>query len=56
MFLESIGKNLFLKESKRFDERIYFILDEFVRFGKFSFLLEMLVLSRSYGVVLFYII
>ncbi|MCQ2933752.1 type IV secretory system conjugative DNA transfer family protein [Helicobacter pylori] len=55
VLLESIGKNLLLKESKRFDERIYFILDEFVRFGKLSFLLEMPALSRSYGVVLLYI-
>ncbi|GAA8903845.1 hypothetical protein HpEKA32_07570 [Helicobacter pylori] len=55
VLLESIGKNLLLKESKRFDERIYFILDEFVRFGELSFLLEMPALSRSYGVVLLYI-
>ncbi|MFC3848094.1 type IV secretory system conjugative DNA transfer family protein [Helicobacter baculiformis] len=49
--LESIAKNLLLEESKKPDERIYFILDEFVRFGKLPFLLEMPALCRSYNVV-----
>lgn len=51
ILLESIAKNLLLRESKKPDERIYFILDEFVRFGKLEFLLEMPALCRSYGVV-----
>lgn len=55
ILLESIAKNLLLKESKKENERIYFILDEFVRFGKLEFLLEMPALSRSYGVVVLFI-
>ncbi|AFI04128.1 type IV secretory system conjugative DNA transfer family protein [Helicobacter cetorum] len=55
VLLESIGKNLLLRESKKFNERVYFILDEFVRFGKLPFLLEMPALSRSYGVVIMFI-
>lgn len=55
ILLESIGKNLLLKESKKPEERIYFVLDEFVRFGKLEFLLEMPALSRSYGVVVLFI-
>ncbi|WRG44251.1 type IV secretory system conjugative DNA transfer family protein [Helicobacter pylori] len=55
ILLESIAKNLLLKESKRFEERVYLFLDEFVRFGKLPFLLEMPALSRSYGVVLIFI-
>lgn len=55
ILLESIAKNLLLKESKKESERIYFILDEFVRFGKLEFLLEMPALSRSYGVVVLFI-
>ncbi|WP_050545532.1 type IV secretory system conjugative DNA transfer family protein [Helicobacter pylori] len=55
ILLESIAKNLLLKESKKFEERVYLFLDEFVRFGKLPFLLEMPALSRSYGVVLLYI-
>lgn len=51
ILLESIAKNLLLRESKKESERIYFILDEFVRFGKLPFLLEMPALCRSYGVV-----
>ncbi|CCB80697.1 conjugal transfer protein (traG) [Helicobacter bizzozeronii CIII-1] len=49
--LESIAKNLLIEESKKPNERIYFILDEFVRFGKLPFLLEMPALCRSYNVV-----
>ncbi|EMR56177.1 type IV secretory system Conjugative DNA transfer family protein [Helicobacter pylori CCHI 33] len=44
-----------MKESKKFEERVYLFLDEFVRFGKLPFLLEMPALSRSYGVVLIFI-
>lgn len=55
ILLESISKNLLLRESKKEDERVYFILDEFVRFGKLEFLLEMPALSRSYGVVVLFI-
>ncbi|MFP6092643.1 type IV secretory system conjugative DNA transfer family protein [Helicobacter pylori] len=39
----------------KFEERVYLFLDEFVRFGKLPFLLEMPALSRSYGVVLIFI-
>ncbi|WP_390572820.1 TraG/TraD/VirD4 family protein, partial [Helicobacter pylori] len=53
--LESSAKNFFLKEIKKFDKRVYLFLDEFVRFGKLPFLLEMPALSRSYGVVLIFI-
>ncbi|WQV99092.1 type IV secretory system conjugative DNA transfer family protein [Helicobacter pylori] len=55
ILLESIAKNLLLKESKKFEERVYLFLDEFVRFGKLPFLLEMPALSRSYDVVLIFI-
>ena len=55
VLLESIAKNLMIKESKSPDERIYLILDEFIRFGKMPFLLEMPALCRSYGVVPLYI-
>ncbi|MGL2413795.1 type IV secretory system conjugative DNA transfer family protein [Helicobacter pylori] len=55
ILLESIAKNLLLKESKKFEERVYLFLDKFVRFGKLPFLLEMPALSRSYGVVLIFI-
>ncbi|PAF49438.1 hypothetical protein BKH41_01875 [Helicobacter sp. 12S02232-10] len=55
ILLESIAKNLLTKESKDPNERIYFILDEFVRFGKLQFLLEMPALCRSYGIVGLYI-
>ncbi len=47
--------NISLEESKKFEERVYLFLDEFVRFGKLPFLLEMPALSRSYGVVLIFI-
>ncbi|PAF53014.1 hypothetical protein BKH42_08140 [Helicobacter sp. 13S00482-2] len=55
ILLESIAKNLLLKESTKPDERVYFILDEFVRFKKLEFLLEMPALCRSYGVVVLFI-
>ncbi len=50
-FLESIAKNLMVKESSKPEERIFIIADEFVRFGKLPFLLEMSALCRSYNVV-----
>lgn len=55
IFLESIGKNLLLKENKNPDKFVYLILDEFIRFGKLEFLMEMPALCRSYGVVPIYI-
>lgn len=55
VLLESIAKNLLTRESKKESERIYFILDEFVRFGKMEFLIEMPALCRSYGIVPIYI-
>ncbi len=51
VILESIAKNLLTNESSKREERIYMILDEFVRFGKLPFLLEMPALCRSYNVV-----
>ncbi|GAA7997372.1 type IV secretory system conjugative DNA transfer family protein [Helicobacter pylori] len=51
VILESIAKNLLTNESSKKEERIYMILDEFVRFGKLPFLLEMPTLCRSYNVV-----
>lgn len=55
VLLESIAKNLMTRESKKPSERIYLVLDEFIRFGKMPFLLEMPALCRSYGVVPLYI-
>lgn len=55
ILLESIAKNLMIKESKKFDERIYLFLDEFIRFGKLPFLLEMPALCRSYNLVPIYV-
>lgn len=55
VLLESIAKNLMTRESKKQSERIYLVLDEFIRFGKMPFLLEMPALCRSYGIVPLYI-
>lgn len=55
ILLESIAKNLLTRESKGLDERIYFLLDEFVRFGKLEFLSEMPALCRSYNIVAVYV-
>lgn len=55
ILLESIAKNLMTKESKKFEERIYLFLDEFIRFGKLPFLLEMPALCRSYNLVPIYV-
>lgn len=55
IFLESVGKNLLLKETQKQEEFVYFILDEFTRFGKLDFLMEMPALCRSYGIIPVYI-
>lgn len=55
VLLESIAKNLMTRESKDPNERIYLILDEFIRFGEMPFLLEMPALCRSYNIVPLYI-
>lgn len=55
VLLESIAKNLMTRESKDPKERIYLILDEFIRFGEIPFLLEMPALCRSYNIVPLYI-
>lgn len=52
---EAIGKNLLDEENNNPDERIYFINDEFTRFGKLEFLLELPTLSRSYNIPGIYI-
>jgi type IV secretion system protein VirD4 len=49
IFTENVGKNLMIKENKNPDERIYFWLDEFTRFGQLPFLLELPSISRSYN-------
>lgn len=56
VILESIVKNLLINESFKKEECIYMILDEFVRFGKLFFLLEMLVLCCFYNVIFLFII
>lgn len=55
ILLECFAKNLMTIESNKENERIYLILDEFVRFGKMPFLLEMPALCRSYNIVPLYI-
>lgn len=55
IFLESISKNLMTKESKNPNERIYFLLDEFIRFGKMPFITDMPALCRSYNLIPIYI-
>lgn len=52
---ESLFKNLMMKENSNPDKFIYFLLDEFVRFGKMPFLLEAPALCRSYGLIPVYI-
>ena len=42
-------------ENSNPDKFVYFILDEFVRFGKMSYLLEAPALCRSYGLIPVYI-
>ena len=55
ILMESIGKNLLLRENKDTNQFVYLILDEFIRFGKLEFLMEMPALCRSYGVIPLYI-
>lgn len=55
IFVESLFKNLMMKEEGNPNKFIYFLLDEFVRFGKMPFLLEAPALCRSYGLVPVYI-
>lgn len=55
IFVESLFKNLMMKEESKANKFIYFLLDEFVRFGKMPFLLEAPALCRSYGLVPVYI-
>ena len=55
VFYEAIGKNLLDKENNNPSERVYFINDEFTRFGKLEFLLELPALSRSYNIPGIYI-
>ena len=55
IFIESIFKYLMTTENSNPDKFIYFILDEFVRFGKMPYLLEAPALCRSYGLIPVYI-
>lgn len=55
IFIESLFKNLMMKEESNPNKFIYFLLDEFVRFGKMPFLLEAPALCRSYGLIPIYI-
>lgn len=49
IFTENVGKNLMIKENSNPNERVYFWLDEFTRFGQLPFLLELPSISRSYN-------
>lgn len=55
ILIESIFKYLMTTENSNPDKFIYFILDEFVRFGKMPYLLEAPALCRSYGLIPVYI-
>lgn len=55
ILLESMCKKLMTNENSDPNKFIYLILDEFVRFGKMPFLLEMPALCRSFGLVPLYI-
>lgn len=55
ILIESLFKYLMTKENSDPNKFIYFILDEFVRFGKMPYLLEAPALCRSYGLVPIYI-
>lgn len=55
ILVESMFKKLMLNENSNPNKFIYFILDEFIRFGKMSFLLEAPALCRSYGLIPIYI-
>lgn len=56
IILETIGKELLDEENDNPNERIDFYLDEFVRFGKNPFLLELPTLSRSYNIPATYLV
>lgn len=55
ILVESLFKNLMINENSDPDKFIYFVLDEFVRFGKMPFLLDAPALCRSYGLIPIYI-
>ena len=55
ILIESIFKYLMTTENSNPDKFVYFILDEFVRFGKMPYLLEAPALCRSYGLIPVYI-
>ena len=50
IFLETVGRSLLRKENNDPNQRIDFYLDEFVRFGRNPFILELPGLSRSYNI------
>lgn len=56
IILETIGKALLRKENNDPNKRVDFILDEFVRFGKIPFILELPAISRSYNIPGTYIV
>ena len=55
ILVESFFKKLMKNENSDPSKFIYFILDEFIRFGKMSYLLEAPALCRSYGLIPIYI-
>ncbi|MDR0579201.1 MAG: type IV secretory system conjugative DNA transfer family protein [Campylobacteraceae bacterium] len=55
IIIDSIAKNLMVRESKAPNERVYMLMDEFVRFGKLEFLLELPAISRSYNIAVIFI-
>ncbi|TLD84676.1 type IV secretory system conjugative DNA transfer family protein [Helicobacter trogontum] len=55
ILVESFFKKLMKNENSDPNKFIYFILDEFIRFGKMSYLLEAPALCRSYGLIPIYI-
>ncbi|PAF46743.1 hypothetical protein BKH41_08520 [Helicobacter sp. 12S02232-10] len=55
ILMESIAKNLLLRENSDPDKFIYLLLDEFIRFGKLNFIMRLPELCRSYGLIPIYI-
>ena len=55
ILVESFFKKLMKRENSDPSKFIYFILDEFIRFGKMGYLLEAPALCRSYGLIPIYI-
>lgn len=55
ILVESFFKKLMKNENSDPNKFIYFILDEFIRFGKMSYLLKAPALCRSYGLIPIYI-